>query len=270
MDIFNHYLFKYIYNISFSHVFKNLQLLKIFNFYELINVINYIYEHIQTYSSSSSYYHFNKYIPHDLGIVVIDNLNYIFKGCPLNNNINIYYELEMILNKLSILSLEKHICILITNHENNYFTRHETFNKKNDNSFYKIISPYIYNNIHLKIINQKIFFEYNYPKKHTKKRKQDTNQNTNNISKKKNEQIITNVADDIKHNIQQNEDCTLYNVYSSDDDQSLDQMDVQEKEDDNSFYEKKYNLRYIKIKGKKKSTFCFFEINKYGIETMLM
>ncbi|SOV23591.1 conserved Plasmodium protein, unknown function [Plasmodium sp. DRC-Itaito] len=298
IDIFNHYLFKYIYNISFSHVFNNLQLLKIFNFFELINVINYIYQHIQTYysSSSSEYYHFNKYIPHDLGIVVIDNLNYIFKASSINNNnnnnnnnINIYYQLEMLLNKLSILSLEKHICILITNNDNNNFTRHESFNKKNDNSFYKIISPYIYNNIHLKIINQKIFFEHNYPKKkntnQSQKQKQkekqkqkqtnnksdDTFQHENlNNNNNNNEHSNTNLFDQTKQNIYQNEERQLFNVYSSDDDQSMDEMDLQEKDDDHSFYEKKYNLRYIKVKGKNKSTFCFFEINKYGIETILM
>ncbi|SCP05970.1 conserved Plasmodium protein, unknown function [Plasmodium ovale] len=79
IEIFNYHLEKYINDITFSDVFLNLQILKIFNFDELTNVVHFIYDQVQKYALHPDG-HFNKYVPADLGAVVVDNVNYLHRS----------------------------------------------------------------------------------------------------------------------------------------------------------------------------------------------
>ncbi|SBT35660.1 conserved Plasmodium protein, unknown function [Plasmodium ovale wallikeri] len=79
IEIFNYHLEKYINDITFSDVFLNLQILKIFNFDELTNVVQFIYDQVQKYARHPDG-HFNKYVPADLGAVVVDNVNYLHRS----------------------------------------------------------------------------------------------------------------------------------------------------------------------------------------------
>lgn len=135
INMFNKYLKKYIYNITFSEVFLNLQILKIFNFQELINVVQYIYKHIQKYEQNPFKY-FNKYVPSNIGALVIDNLNYLYKSSycydNLNNSTNsnnkkhyINSEFTNLLKTLSILPTKHKIAVLVTKNKNNFFNKHE-------------------------------------------------------------------------------------------------------------------------------------------------
>ncbi|CRH03674.1 conserved Plasmodium protein, unknown function [Plasmodium relictum] len=219
INLFNYYLKKYINDITFLDVFKNLQILKIFSFNELFNVINYIYEQIQNYSVTSVNY-FNKYVSSDLGILVLDNLNYLYKSYGFNTDLN--NELTILLKILSKISTEYKICVLITTNDNKYLNKYDDY-------FNKIYSKYIYNRIVVRFINKKFFFEYNYP---SKKHKQFQNKSNSNSS-------------------------------------SEDSFDEIGENGDEAFYEKRYNQRYIKVKKKNKISICSFEINEYGIQTLL-
>ncbi|CRG95963.1 conserved Plasmodium protein, unknown function [Plasmodium gallinaceum] len=219
INLFNHYLKKYIYDITFLDVFKNLQILKIFSFNELINVVNYIYQQLQNYSVRSTNY-FNKYVSSDLGILVVDNLNYLYKSYEFNHDLN--NELINLLKILSKISTKYKICVLITNNENKYL-------KKYDKYFNKIYSKYIYNRIVVRFINKKFFFEYNYS---AKKQKQFQNKSITNSSSEE----------------------SFYEIGEN---------------DEETFYEKRYNLRYIKVKKKNKINICSFEINEHGVQTLL-
>ncbi|VWU51586.1 conserved protein, unknown function [Hepatocystis sp. ex Piliocolobus tephrosceles] len=237
--LFNHYLEKYIYDIKFSDVFLNLQILKIFHFNELVNIVNFIHDQVNKYANEDLLY-FNNYIPRDLGLIVVDNINYINKcntiinipsntnddvnnNATISTNFNIKQftkNVNQMLKELSNLSIEHNICVLITNNDNKYF-------KKSDIYFNKLYTKYLYRNIVLKYINQKIYLDYICP---------------NEIKKEDNRSDTTYSEDSLYDHTEDN---------------------------DKKFYEKRYNQRYIKMKKKKKKGIaCFFEITKFGIKTL--
>ncbi|ETB57357.1 hypothetical protein YYC_04861 [Plasmodium yoelii 17X] len=248
INMFNIYLKKYIYNITFSEVFLNLQILKIFNFQELINIIQYIYKHIQKYEQNIFKY-VNKYIPSNLAGLVIDNLNYLYKSSYCYDNLNsftnsnnkknyINSEFTNLLKILSKLSTKHKIAVLITKNKNNFFKKHEEY-------FNTHYSKYLYNNIIIKFITNKIFWKYNcqindnISNKHYHQNENESKKNKLNLSK------FTN---------------------SSSSDESFQQL---EENSDKLFCEKKYNQRFIKIKKRGKVTMCFFEITEHGIQTLV-
>ncbi|SCM19612.1 conserved Plasmodium protein, unknown function [Plasmodium chabaudi chabaudi] len=251
INTFNKYLKKYINNITFSEVLLNLQILKIFNFQELINVIQYIYKHTQKYEQNLFKY-FNKYVPSNLGALVIDNLNYLYKSSSCYDNLNsltssnnkknsINNEFINLLKILSKLSTEHKIAVLVTKNKNNFFNKYEEY-------FNTHYSKYLYNNINIKFITHKLFWEYN----------SQVNGNIPSQFENKNKKYD-------KHNRDKKLNIDSFNNSSSSD-ESFQQL---EENSDLSFCEKRYNQRYIKIKKKGKITMCFFEITEYGIQTLL-
>ncbi|GAW82776.1 hypothetical protein, conserved [Plasmodium gonderi] len=247
INIFNEYLDKYINSLTFFDVFKNLQILKIFNFNELFNIIHFISNELQKYQERSNKY-FNKYVPPDLGGIVLDNINYLYKiHKPVKTQGD--NELHMLLKTLCKLSTDYRICVMITNNDNKYF-------KKKEEKFRKIYSKYVYNHIVVKFINEKRFFEFNFP---TKKKKKNTDSKSNSSSDQS--------LNDLSGNIDCSDEANVRNVEEDDDVGHF----VYKDDENDAFFKKRYNQRYIKIKKKKKtSNFCFFEINELGIETVLI
>ncbi|CAA9990079.1 conserved Plasmodium protein, unknown function [Plasmodium knowlesi strain H] len=278
IDIFNHHMEKYINRITFSDVYKNFQLLKIFNFGELVNVVNFISSELQKYEQPCSKY-LSRYVPPDLGVLVVDNMNYLYKeGSHGKNKWN--SELSELLKTLSKLSTENKVCVLVTNNDNKYFSKKEEW-------FFHLYSKYAYSHVLLKFINEKKLFNFNsFPKGKINALREHRRGNRNESlhvksSVIKDDNTYHNRGRDGNENSTSSEES--FNELSrnadadegkaSDDKNPGDYDEESDEEEDakDAFFKKRYNLRYIKIKRKKKKTeLCFFQINEFGIETILV
>ncbi|EUD65172.1 hypothetical protein C922_04458 [Plasmodium inui San Antonio 1] len=300
IQIFNHHLDKYLNRITFSDVYKSFQLLKVFNFGELINVVNFINSELQKCQQPWSK-HFSRYVPSDLGVLVVDNLNYVHRGVPQGKN-KWENELKQLLKTLSKLSTENKVCVLVTNNDNKYF-------KKKEERFFHLYSKYVYSHVLVKFINEKKLFEFYFPSKGKSKARRGHGKGNQDESGNRNGNVHVNGSMIRNHNTNRNSNRNSGsdgNENSSSSEQSFNDLsgsadaagdgkavddsdpaeegdpagdndpgDHADQSDDDedangAFFKKRYNLRYIKIKRKKrKPKLCFFEINEFGIETML-
>ncbi|KJP88272.1 hypothetical protein AK88_02053 [Plasmodium fragile] len=281
---FNHHLDQYIHRITFSDVYKNFQLLKVFNFGELINVVNFISSELQKYEQPCSK-HFSRYVPSDLGVLVVDNLNYLHRGGGPHGKNTWDNELNQLLKTLSKLSTENKVCVLLTHNDNKYF-------KKKEEQILQLYSKYVYNHVLVKFINQKKLSEFSFPAKGESKAGRAHGKGSRKGSVMKDENSNRKSGMDVNANCSSSEqsfndvsgNAHAAGAGSADGDdvghvgdaQRSDPGDCTEQSDEDedtkdAFYKKRYNLRYIKIKReKRKPELCFFEINQFGIETMLV
>ncbi|SBS97067.1 conserved Plasmodium protein, unknown function [Plasmodium malariae] len=308
INLFNHYLNKYIDDITFFDVFKNLQILKIFNFSELVNVVHFICDHVEKYAHPKTN-HFNKYIPSDLGAVVLDNLNYLHKS----NTVN-----DMQLTNAQLKDKQPNDEQPNDEQPNNEQPNNEQPNNEQSNNEQpnneqpnneqpnneqpndeqpndeqpnnKQLNSKHLNNKHLnnKKLNteqlnnelkcllmklSKLSTEHkicvlitNNDSKYFKKHDEHFNKI---YSKYVYHHIIVrfiNQKNLFEHNYPTKKESKKNDCYTPSSDEGSDEM--AENHDDN-FCTKRYNQRYIKIKKKGKDNICFFEINEYGIETLL-
>ncbi|CAI7722685.1 conserved Plasmodium protein, unknown function [Plasmodium vivax] len=289
MHCFNLHLEKHLNRITFADVYKNFQLLKVFHLGELINVINFISSEVKKWEQPGGR-HFSRYVPSDLGVLVVDNINYLHRGGPQGKN-KWNNEIKQLLNTLSDLSTENNVCVLLTNNENNYF-------KKKEEKLFRLYSKYVYRHVLVKFINEKKLFEFYFPAKgksklgrpHGKANPKGSTQMNGGLIREDNANRNSGSDGNANSSSEQSfnelsgsahaEEAGYaeYAGYADGEDvhdgsaaHDGDHSDDSDDEDaSDAFFKKRYNLRYIKIKRKKrKPELCFFEINEFGIETML-